>query len=430
MKSIYRSVVPCILALSAVCAFAQPTPSAVEQLNLLRDSVRQAHLNKDAASYLANSQKLSDFLNGSPQSMLQLTSAQAFAGAQDDALRSFSQFVNMGQSSEETLSAEQFKQLRDSPRYSAMHTEMLANDSSKLRATQAFALEDAELNPEDIDYDPNNQLFYITSVLKKVILAVTITGQTRVFATSPDAWPMMALKVDSKRNLLWATEVALDGFVQAPSTDWGRSAVLIYDLKTGKLLHRLEGPHQAALGDMTLTSKGDAIVSDGEKGGVYRVSREPLTIERIDGGDFVSPQTPVMSSDETRILVPDYVRGIGVLDPKSKQVSWIPMEGAHALNGIDGLYLSGSTLIATQNGTSPERVIAFNVDAKISRVLSETVIERSTPTLGDPTHGVIVGGSFYYIANSGWDTLDEHGNRKSGTKATPSLIMKVRLPVS
>jgi hypothetical protein len=32
------------------------------------------------------------------------------------------------------------------------------------------------------------------------------------------------------------------------------------------------------------------------------------------------------------------------------------------------------------------------------------------PTLGDPTHGVVVGSYFYFIADSGWDSLDEHGN--------------------
>jgi hypothetical protein len=137
-----------------------------------------------------------------------------------------------------------------------------------------------------------------------------------------------------------------------------------------------------------------------------------------------------MAPEETQLIVPDYVRGIGVLNLKSKHVSWISMQGAHALNGIDGLYLSGSTLFAIQNGTSPERVIAFKIDALFSQVQSETLIERSSSTLGDPTHGVIVDGSFYYIANSGWDTLDEHGNRKAGTKPTPALIMRVRLPVN
>jgi hypothetical protein len=101
------------------------------------------------------------------------------------------------------------------------------------------------------------------------------------------------------------------------------------------------------------------------------------------------------------------------------------MEGKYALNGIDGLYRNGRSLIATQNGVSPERVIRFELDPSLSRVISESIIERATATLGDPTHGVIVGRDFYYIASSGWDTLDDHGNRKSD--ASQAVLMRARL---
>jgi hypothetical protein len=103
------------------------------------------------------------------------------------------------------------------------------------------------------------------------------------------------------------------------------------------------------------------------------------------------------------------------------------MEGKHALSGIDGLYPLGNALIATQNGTSPERVVRFALNAAKTRVLSESIIERATATLGDPTHGVVVGDYFYYIANSGWDSLDEHGVVKDGRTMTAPIIMRAKL---
>src|SRR5437763_15729297 len=156
---------------------------------------------------------------------------------------------------------------------------------------------------------------------------------------------------------------------------------------------------------MVLTRDGDAIVSDNDNGGLYRVNGKTQAIERLDHGDFVYPQTAVMSPDQRHVFVPDYSRGIGILDLTTKHVTWLTSQTPHALSGIDGLYLYGRTLIATQNGASPERVVRFRLDNSLTQVESESIIERATPTLGDPTHGVIVNGSFYYIANSGWDKI-------------------------
>jgi hypothetical protein len=411
----------------AIPSDAPQAPNAAAQLDQMQDTLRRTHGSGDTTSYLGTAQSMYSFLNGSPRATLQLMSAESVAGRQDDALRSFAQFVAMGQANDEALRAAQFEPLRTLPKFQAIQRDMAANTSSMSHAAEVFRLNPSVPIPEDIDYDPATKRFYISSVLGKHIVAVDMAGQVTAFAQAPDQWPMMALKIDAARRVLWATEAALQGFALAPEKDWGRSAVLLYDLRSGSLLHRIEGPPQAALGDMTLDLNGDAIVSDGEHGGVYRVSRKTQTIERIDAGDFVSPQTPVVLSDGKHILVPDYVRGIGVLNPATKQVAWIPMEGRHDLSGIDGLYAAGNTLIATQNGTSPERVVRFALDASKTHVISESVIERATATLGDPTHGVMVGGYFYYIANSGWDNLDEHGVLIPGKTLSAPLLMRAKL---
>jgi hypothetical protein len=434
-----RSVLRCVVVLAVIPMAVVPASlsagiardddelSAIERLETIRESLQRAHAAKDATAYLHDAVTMRDFLNGSPNSILQLMVAQLFAGKNGEAVQSFEQYVRMGQSNEEVFQSKQFDALRAMPQYSTPHAAMVANGASKSVVTRFFGLADAELLPEDIDYDTGTKLFYITSVLKKEILAVDMNGKAHVFASGPDKWPMMAVKVDTPHHVLWATEVALDGLPWSSEEDWGRSAILLYDLGSGKLLHRIEGPTNAALGDMTLTAEGDAIVSDNDHGVVYRVGRKSQQIERLDDDNFISPQTPTMLPGGEQVLVPDYVRGIGILNLKTKKVSWIPMNGRYALNGIDGLYLFGRTLLATQNGTSPERVIRFELDQSFSRVESESILERATPTLGDPTHGVVVDGQFYYIANSGWDTVDEHGKPKPGMTMSEGLIMRVNL---
>jgi hypothetical protein len=401
----------------------QPAP-AIDRLAQLQQDLRGSH--GDASAYLALSKTMYAFLNGSPRATLQLMSAQA-ASDPDEALRSFAQFVAMGQSSEEVLKSKSFDPLRASPKYQQIHADMSANGARRGSASEVFALQPTAQVPEDIDFDAPGKLFYVSTVLGRQILQVDLSGRAKLFASAPDQWPMMALKVDSKRRVLWATEVAIDGFASAPKEDWGRSAILQFDLRSGKLLHRIEGPPKAALGDMALSRDGDVLVSDGEHGGVYLVDRSSLAVKRIDGGEFISPQTPAALPDGKHVLVPDYVRGIGVLDLETKQVVWMPTEGKHALSGIDGLYAVGNLLLATQNGASPERVVRFTLNQSKTGVVAEEILERATPTLGDPTHGVVVGNDFYYIANSGWDALDDHGHLLKGKELPTARVMRTKI---
>jgi hypothetical protein len=316
------------------------------------------------------------------------------------------------------------------PKYKAILARMKNNKRPVSKAAVVLTLADPGLVAEDIAYDEHSKSFLITSILQKKIVRVAMNGTATDFAQSPSHWPMFAIKVDDGRNWVWATEAALKDFTASPKADWGRSAVVCFDLKTGALLDRIEGPPNSALGDLALLRTGDPMVSDGYGGGVYRVANGKLVL--INDRDFISPQTPDVLPDGKHVLVPDYLRGIAILDLETGHVSWLSQinatqEKVTALSGIDGLYFFHNSLVLTQNGTSPERVVEIRLDDTLTHVISEQIIERSTPTLGDPTHGVIVGNNFYYIANSGWSELDDHGDIKPGSKLTPARLMRTTL---
>jgi hypothetical protein len=239
----------------------------------------------------------------------------------------------------------------------------------------------------------------------------------------------MALVVDAKRRTLW---VSIAGMAQAEGhepADTGRSGVLRYDLTTRKLIAHydlpVDGP-QHVLGDMTLDASGNAIVSDGAGGGVYSIDRERGVLSAlIPPGTFESPQNPAVAPDG-RILVADYAMGVATIDPATHAVSWIAHADTVALNGIDGMYLVGHVLYAIQNGTNPERVTRFVLDPDLRRVVTWSVLERATKGLGDPTHGVVVGDQFYFIANSGWDRFADDGHITNRT-GTPARLEKTKL---
>lgn len=313
------------------------------------------------------------------------------------------------------------------PDYKRLLERFSQNEAPVSLAATAFTLPDPGLIAEDIDYDARSASFLVTSILEHKIIRLRLDGSVSDFAASPDHWPIAALKIDAAHHRVWATEVAFDGFAAAPQSAWGRSAVLCFDLDRGKLLRRVEGPPRVSFGDMVLSREGDPNVSDGDGGGLYRLANDAMT--EINRTDFISPQTPALGPYGKTLLVPDYLRGIAALDLDHGQASWLNQDGADkiALNGVDGLYVWRHSLILTQNGTSPERVIIVQLDPSLTHVVSSKIIAQSTPDFGDPTHGVVVGNDFYFIANSGWDRLDEHGNVKPGAKLTPARILRYKL---
>jgi sugar lactone lactonase YvrE len=408
---------------------ASSAPSAVEELAQLQKQAHAAHMAGDKAGYLDAALKVRILLNDAPNAMEATARAYAEDGESEHALAALNEFAAMGQADDTLLAGtdKAFVALHYLPAYKSILEHFRQNKTAVASSELATKLADAGLVPEDIDFDPQSKSFLITSVLEKRIVRVSSSGQSSAFASSPGEWPMLAIKVDAKRNRVWATEVALDGFSTAPKSDWGRSAVLCFDLNSGALRMRIEGPMHSALGDMALTEAGVPIVSDGDGGGVYRVEDGRLVL--IKWKDFISPQTPALIPGRDLMMVPDYVRGIGILDLKDGQVRWLNRDGGAkvALNGVDGLYYVDGAIILTQNGTLPERVVRMNLDRSQTKVVSEDVIERATATLGDPTHGVVIGDWFYYIANSGWNVLDEHGDVKAGEKLSPGMVMRFRL---
>jgi hypothetical protein len=394
----------------------------MERLDQLRATLREARAHNDGAAALSAAGQINALLNETPQSRLELARAEVHAGQAAAALAEINAYVDMGQASEVVEKLPDFEPLRRQPQFDLVRASMLANREPVQCAKVAFHIADPELLPEDIDFDPRSGRFLITSVLQHRIVSVTLDERLIEFARAPDDWPMMALKVDSQRHRVWATEVALEGWSRVSKSDQGRSAVVSYDLVTGKLLRRIEAPRPSSLGDMMLTSDGSLIISDGQHGGLYRLAPGEKQLERIDAGVLVSPQTVAPGFDAAHVYVPDYVRGMGLLDLRNRQIEWLHPDGRFALAGIDGLYRVGQQLIALQNGTDPERVIAFTL--KSGHILSEQLIERGTATLGEPTHGVMVENTFYYIANSGWNALGDDGRLLAGAKMTSAHIMK------
>jgi sugar lactone lactonase YvrE len=303
------------------------------------------------------------------------------------------------------------------------------NAKAVSESTLVFKLPSADLIAEDIAYDPATKRFFISSVHERKILVCDVSGACKDFIRSSDVkpplWAVLAVRADPARKVLWATTASMNMEADHVAVEDGRSAVLKFDMQSGKLLKRYETSDQVkrAFGDMTVSSRGDAYVSDGLSGDVFVIAHDHDQLERLlPEGTFVSPQTPALSADEQTLFVPDYAIGIARVDLKTKAVTWLESDVPAATDGIDGLYWNAGWLVGVQNGTEPERLAAFHLNAQ-NRVDRVQLLEANSPGLGDPTHGVAVGVEFYFIANSGWDRVDDDGKIKPGQAAEIRRMM-------
>lgn len=307
--------------------------------------------------------------------------------------------------------------------------ELTRNSEPVATGDAVFSLGDANLIAEDIAYDPATSHFFVSSVHERKVLECDTSGEcSDAFLSTADA-PLdaiLALRVDATRGILWASTVAGNVETDFRPEDTCKSAVLKFDLRSRKLLQRFEpdDKREHGIGDMTIARNGDVYASDGESGDVYTIRHDGTKLETlVPAGEFVSPQTPALNQGESLLYVPDYLEGIAVIHLKDGSIEWMKTTSPEALEGIDGLYWTRSGLIATQNGTSPNRIVRFRLSS--SNVISGfDVVDANWPGFGQPTHGTLVGDDFYFIVNSGWERVGDSGKIADGK---PASIWKLKL---
>lgn len=370
---------------------------------MLNREASQAVKAKDYGRLRAALNELGPLLPGNARILYKLAAAEARLGHADAALDRLQDLAAAGLVYD-FKTDEDFASLRAAPRFSDILQQVDQNRKPVSRAAPVAALSEPDLLPEDMAYDAARRRFLIGSVTRAKI----VTADGKPFAKA--AWPIMALRVDARRGILWAAMGWIPNCAQCDPADKDKTALVAFELDSGALIKRIDSPVKGLLGDMTISREGDLYVSEGSYGAVLRLKAGGASLERLDApGEFPSPQTPALSADERTLYVPDYVRGIAALDLTTHAVRWLQPARGIVLNGIDGFYSHGDSFLAVQNGVTPERLVLFSQD-----LTKQTILETNTPGLGEPTHGTFVDDTFYFIANTGWNHYGDDGRKKDG----------------
>lgn len=423
-----------------------PTISAVRQsgpgdaagtraLEDYRREGREAYARKDYPAAIRAFRSALDLAPTHPRVLANLAAVLALAGNLESSLQILNRLAD--ESVEYDVAGdENMKALRALDGYDALVARMRVISSRTIATSvTAFSLSELDLLTEGIACDPVSEAFFVSSVHKRKIVRIDRNGTTRDFIAPAQDGLLGAkgLRVDPVRRWLWVASMALPQ-VEGFGTDLkGRSGLYAFDLDTGSLRRKLlmgspDDPH--GFDDLAIAHDGRIFVSDGASGGIWSVAPEATTLDAfLPAGTFLNPNGLALSNDGSRLYVSDYPRdSLSVVDVANRAIRQVAHGRDVSLYSIDGLVAHGDSLIAIQNGLTPHRVIQLFLDRDGATVTGSRILEMNNPDWNEPTLGVMVGTSFYYVASSQWGRFDESTGAPDRTRLQPSLILRAIVP--
>lgn len=396
-----------------------------------RQQAAVAYKAKDYAAAIENFKKAVEIIPDHPTLHYNLACVYALTGRKGEALSSLAKIAEMGL----VMPAEKdtdLNSIKDTAEFKSILKRFETSRTPLIKSSTAFTINEKGLITEGLAFDPVDETFFVSSVHKRKILAVNKNGKVKPFASEQDGlFSALGMSVDAKRRHLWVTSTAFPQMINFKKEDQGQSAVFKFDLRNRKLLKRYVLSNETkkhGLGDLAIQTNGDVFITDSQSPAVYVIRADKDEIELfLEDKSFGSPQGLAFSSDERHLFIADYSTGLFDLDVKTKKIIHLaPLAGATLL-GIDGLYFHNGTLIAVQNGVTPQRVVRISLSKDLGHAERLEVLEANNPVFLEPTLGVLVKSTFYFIANSQWPLVDENAKLASEDKLRDPIVLKIDL---
>jgi hypothetical protein len=382
-----------------------------------------------AADEVADLRKASDARPQHPTLLYRLAAGLEKNGQREEAVRALERIAAMGFV---------YPVERDFPheRYADVRKRIARNARPVGASRHELTIDRLGLIPEGMAWD--GKRLFVSSVRTGLIFA-----DGREFARVP--WGAFGMAADPGRGILWVTTTALAQFEDFAAGDKGRSALVSIDLGSGKVLETYPAPEgEHHFGDVTVAPDGAVYVSDSRQPVIYclcdaglspRGARSgrgstraeiPATLRPFVTAPFVSLQGLAVTG--RTLYVADYSKGLFAIDLRTRDVLPVHVPSNVSLLGVDGLSSAGDgSLVATQNGTSPNRVIRIRLAPGGLRVVTVETLLANVPEMSDPTLGVVAGNRFFFNAKAQWDLFEEDGKISDPLKLSEAVVLSVPL---
>lgn len=270
-------------------------------------------------------------------------------------------------------------------------------------------------NPEGIEFNKNDNTFFLSSLNATPIIKVNLDGTFKPF-TSGEPYPMSTagLQIDYKRNRLLATGFnGMELYDNDPKTK-GMSNLRSYNLKTGvmekdiNLSSLVPDANAYFANDIAVDNEGNAYITDWYASVVYKVDlkgtpsvfwKNEIGIKSGSNGIDFHPDGYLLVSlvsVNDKGLYADYgLVKIPISDPKAAKVVNFSNDG---FTGFDGMVITSNRNVigVTNNGKTPGgntliELVGQN-DWESAKVVNSKTITASTTV-------AIAAGSKNYVIN-------------------------------
>ena len=420
-----------IVAASSASFARQDAPT--ENVRALYAAAIEAYQKKDHAAYLRNMEAASAQRPVHPTFLRRLAGAYALNKRASDAAAVLRKMAALSL----------YYNALDDPDFSAVRgdggVQIAARALEALRNRRigasdvAFTIHDRLFVPEGVAYDAATRSFFVSSQYRRKIVRIDPSGNVQDFVTSgrDGLWMVFGIAVDPTRRLLWAVSTAEPVMERYSMVDEHATGIFAFDLQTGALSHRYVLPERSAahrFDDLTVSSNGRVFASDGGSGTVYAITPGGKSLEVfVPPGIVQGPNGLVTTPDGRWLYVSDYAGFIFRVDISTKSVVRLAAPPDAALYGIDGLAWHNGSLIGVQNGVDPSRVVKLDLSPDGARISAVRIIDMNHPRVSEPTLGVVVGDTYYYVANSFGGLLRKPNSVLADQELAEPVILKFRI---
>ncbi|MCD2259196.1 SMP-30/gluconolactonase/LRE family protein [Psychroserpens luteolus] len=301
----------------------------------------------------------------------------------------------------------------------------------------AFNLEEKDLLPENIAYDPKTDTYYVGSTRKGKVVKIDKNGNETEFISPKQGglWMVIGMKIDTNNRWLWVCSSGGDnlvGYNLKDDADGRPAGVFKFNLDTGKLIKRYVLDKRGEVhffNDLVIDSEGNVYITHMfNEHSIYTIQKKDDALTLFLNPNGLKYPNGITITNDDRFLFVAHSEGIMRIEVDSKKLQEIKNPNALKIakkESIDGVYFYKNTLISVHPDIKTVQKLILNEN--LDTIIGNKLLEVNHPMMNNPTTGVLYDSSLYYIANAQFGSFDEQGNLFPMNKLYQPIVLKINL---